>query len=73
MAERQGHCCAICREAGRRLVVDHDHETGAVRGLLCVPCNSALGRYESGRWDELFDQYLGRVPSGGGRSAFEPR
>lgn len=38
--------CAICSgdsPAGRRLSVDHDHETEKVRGLLCVECNSAIG------------------------------
>jgi len=47
MLEKQGGCCAICKsETSKRndyFMVDHDHETGAVRGLLCSPCNSAIG------------------------------
>ncbi|WP_218153233.1 endonuclease VII domain-containing protein [Streptomyces sp. CC53] len=42
----QGGLCALCRRAtgaSRRLSVDHDHATGAVRGLCCRPCNSLLG------------------------------
>lgn len=40
--------CAICGDAnngGRRLVVDHDHDTGCTRGLLCTLCNRALGLF----------------------------
>lgn len=43
LAEQDGRC-AVCRcTSSRRLHVDHCHETGRVRGLLCFNCNSALG------------------------------
>lgn len=49
MALAQNYKCAICNgpsHDGKALHVDHDHETGRVRGLLCGICNSALGWYE---------------------------
>jgi hypothetical protein len=39
----QRGCCAICELVTRRLVIDHDHTTGQVRGLLCPNCNFAIG------------------------------
>lgn len=55
MLAEQGGCCSICGSAGniknnqgdqKRLAVDHDHETGAVRDLLCDHCNRGLGCFE---------------------------
>jgi hypothetical protein len=49
MFEKQDGCCAICKkhqtEVSRALSVDHCHETGKVRGLLCHTCNSAIGKF----------------------------
>jgi len=49
MFEAQQGKCAICNEepkTKRGLHVDHDHETGKVRGLLCHGCNVALGSFK---------------------------
>src|SRR5689334_20801324 len=39
----QGGCCAICGEATGKLDVDHDHDSGQIRALLCHPCNLMVG------------------------------
>jgi hypothetical protein len=43
---RQDYRCAICHEDGHNLYVDHSHETGLVRGLLCHQCNIGLGNFK---------------------------
>jgi len=55
MLEKQNNLCLICNEEGfimdkakhkLKLVVDHNHETGVVRGLLCHNCNRGLGLFK---------------------------
>lgn len=47
LRELQGNRCGICgiHNDRERLVVDHDHKSGMVRGLLCGPCNNREGRH----------------------------
>jgi hypothetical protein len=50
MIERQGDRCAICRTdkpggRGELWHIDHDHETGRIRGLLCHSCNVGIGNF----------------------------
>jgi hypothetical protein len=55
----QGGVCAICGNicrTGRALAVDHDHQNGVVRALLCLTCNRNLGIFENFR--ELAEDYL---------------
>jgi len=53
--------CPICEEEVEQFVVDHDHKTGAVRGLLCGPCNTGLGMFkDSTRRLAMAQNYLRR-------------
>ena len=57
-AEKQNHVCAICNEPenaiihGKKisLAVDHCHDTGKVRGLLCRACNNAIGAFKHDKY-----------------------
>ena len=49
MVEERGNLCDICgqspvgRDKNDQLVVEHNHDTGEIRGLTCGMCNSMLG------------------------------
>lgn len=66
MLAAQDSACAVCSSAGgkddigrlRGLVVDHDHSTGAVRGLLCGRCNTMLAVIEAGNIADKLAGYL---------------
>ena len=67
----QGAACAICSKdllpQGRGTHIDHCHESGAIRGLLCAGCNTALGRIE--RFGiESFTAYIACPPAVGALS-----
>lgn len=69
LAKLQGGKCAICRARpiSKRLAVDHDHKSGAVRGLLCGRCNHDL---MGNAWDSLaiasaLWHYLNTPPTSG--------
>ena len=72
----QGGCCAICGREPRpdiSLHLDHDHESGQLRGILCFRCNNALGDFD----DDLTllrarDPLPRVVPAGGGRGGLHP-
>lgn len=68
----QHNGCAICGQPetatrnGKvmRLAVDHNHETGEARGLLCRACNRRLANLEDVAWRGRAEAYLrchGRV------------
>jgi len=68
--EAQGGCCKLCLKPivlefdpnQRFSVVDHDHETSRVRGLLCGNCNWAVGvietRSKDTAWMKRVTEYL---------------
>ena len=56
MLAEQGGVCAICQKAEkdadntgtgavRKMSIDHDHDTDAVRGILCNTCNRGIGLF----------------------------
>ena len=54
MFEEQSGVCAVCKKPETKknqygvlsLAVDHNHDNGEIRGLLCMKCNRSLGMLE---------------------------
>ena len=63
MLKNQNGVCAICgkqsKTGGSKLHVDHNHATGAVRGLLCYNCNASLALVEN-HGIEKITEYINR-------------
>jgi hypothetical protein len=59
--------CAICRRMPRpderAFPLDHDHATGAIRGVLCVYCNTRLGALQDEVWLSAAVAYLEAPPA----------
>jgi len=68
LEKKQNYCCAICGKpeavvesrtnSTRKLAVDHNHITGALRELLCFKCNTSLEHYE--KYEVQYKVYLER-------------
>lgn len=59
MLALQNYKCAICQSLLGRFHIDHCHNTGAVRGLLCHRCNIRLGGWDDIVWRNAALTYLG--------------
>ena len=58
MVVQQDNKCVIC-DTDSKLVIDHCHTTGKVRGLLCHKCNVSIGYVEYLQKQRLLDIALG--------------
>jgi len=60
MVEAQKGSCAICKIPIEKPDIDHNHQTGKTRGVLCPRCNHGLGFVENKRFHETAEAYLER-------------
>jgi len=45
LKSQKNKCCICWKDIAEKFVVDHNHSTHEIRGLLCVNCNSGLGKF----------------------------
>lgn len=71
IVKKQGYRCALCQKPldikkSRRAHVDHNHQTGEMRGVLCPFCNSSLGLFEDrGLTPQFVQDYIDQKGGGG--------
>lgn len=56
MLTKQRGICVLCERKAK--VVDHDHITGKIRGILCYACNFAVSRVEKDGWAVRAQHYV---------------
>ena len=54
--KQQKNKCKICNNDMKLPQADHNHTNGKFRGILCMSCNMALGKYE--KYKKQFEEYL---------------
>lgn len=63
LLKKQKNKCDICKVDQKHLTyklhVDHDHDTGKVRSLLCTKCNVAVGYYENSDI-KIIEEYIAK-------------
>jgi hypothetical protein len=55
---KQNQMCALCGGSMQRPVIDHCHQTGKIRGIICHTCNIKLPVVEDMGWVMLAWAYL---------------
>ena len=68
MLAAQNGTCSICGNPpnGKHLAIDHNHDTGKIRGLLCDRCNMVLGKMNSAELLGKAANYLALKDAGQG-------
>lgn len=65
LRQRQSNDCGVCQISleelpTQQIHLDHDHQTGIIRGILCRKCNLRLGCVDNKEWLSLAISYLSK-------------
>src|SRR2546428_8736484 len=65
LRDGEGAWCDICRRTDGPFVIDHDHKTGIIRGILCGDCNHHIAALDNGFPLDAAFVYLRGEPNAG--------